>query len=723
MQEIQTFKDLSSLKSLSQIEVVNQADFNLEIIAQTPSDNRINLKFTKINDHQAKISTCFNTSGMHDFFGSNLLTDIVNLLPSDSKAIPMPTGQKGMILENIFSLPIDFQVIKDKIKSFALIGEKLMQKPKDGDQVLNNLIAQDLVSVYQTAKPLLHRKDSSDFLKKYQLFLSYLSNTRKLLFYDTMELLPFIAGKLVKEEGAQILKVSASLKARSYNAPFMASDLLIKYKSLINSLTGVPKVILVLDLRDLLYVIPPNFYLYGLLQGIVDYLNQTQDAPITIITSPTPIAIPEEIQSQISQWNFGSLCDEDMVSIALSQLEPINHPDFNQPVLKGLVKNLITHIPDDKFRLPLLVRALSDWMMELTPDKVFHQLYQNLTQKIYSYFGVHTMQTKLEINKQVRFLLPLPKDITLSQYLEEKLHTEIYGQSSILNQLSSSIESAWFFKRSKIASFLFAGVSGTGKSQIALELKNILNQFRPAHTVEGEPKNAIDCTSYIGANDGFENTRLLGAPPGYIGYGSKTEIEKRFSYPLWVVEIAEIDKLNSFFDKGASHPLVQLFAQILDTGRITLSDGRDFQIAAPGILIFTANWDQETAAGFVTSSKENLIKKKVDSMIPPFLAGRLDGVFLFNPIEDKAILLKIIKKELCSLFHQSTLSIQKEVYWFILEKYQKEQGVRSIQRIIRQHLDKSFFYEGGNTKEASLIVRDNKIVLGNQKAKLQNVSK
>ncbi len=260
-----------------------------------------------------------------------------------------------------------------------------------------------------------------------------------------------------------------------------------------------------------------------------------------------------------------------------------------------------------------------------------------------------------------------------------------------------------------IGSFIFLGQTGVGKTQLAKVLANEL--FDNADALI-----RIDMSEYM---EKFAISRLVGAPPGYVGYeegGQLTEKVRRKPYS--VVLLDEIEK---------AHPDVfNMLLQILDDGFITDSLGRKIDFRNT-IIIMTSNIgarqlkDFGTGVGFSTSTKnnqaedhakgilENALKK---SFAPEFL-NRIDDVIIFNALEKEDIH-KIIDIELEKLLDRISdlgysLSLTDKAKDFIVEKgFDKQYGARPLKRAIQKYIEDALAEKIVNSKlkENDSIVMD-----------------
>ncbi|MBE0423687.1 MAG: ATP-dependent Clp protease ATP-binding subunit [Lutibacter sp.] len=260
-----------------------------------------------------------------------------------------------------------------------------------------------------------------------------------------------------------------------------------------------------------------------------------------------------------------------------------------------------------------------------------------------------------------------------------------------------------------IGSFIFLGQTGVGKTQLAKVLAMELFDSEDALV-------RIDMSEYM---EKFAVSRLIGAPPGYVGYEEGGQLtEKIRRKPYAVVLFDEIEK---------AHPDVfNMLLQILDEGHITDSLGRriDFRNT---ILIMTSNIgsrqlkDFGAGVGFGTASKtsqadanakgviENALKK---SFAPEFL-NRIDDVVIFNPLEIEDIH-KIIDIELSKLSKRIhdlgyKLILTKEAKDYIAEKgFDKQYGARPLKRAIQKYVEDALAEEivTSKLKEGDSILMD-----------------
>ncbi|HSD13952.1 MAG TPA: ATP-dependent Clp protease ATP-binding subunit [Flavobacterium sp.] len=276
-------------------------------------------------------------------------------------------------------------------------------------------------------------------------------------------------------------------------------------------------------------------------------------------------------------------------------------------------------------------------------------------------------------------------------HLPELIKGKVIGQDEAVMKIAKSIQrnrAGLKDPNKPIGSFIFLGQTGVGKTQLAKVIAKELFDSEDALV-------RIDMSEYM---EKFAISRLVGAPPGYVGYeegGQLTEKVRR--KPYCVVLLDEIEK---------AHPDVfNMMLQVLDDGHLTDSLGRKIDFRNT-IIIMTSNIgarqlkDFGTGVGFGTASKnaqaddiskgiiENALKK---SFAPEFL-NRIDDVIVFNPLEKEHIDL-IIDIEMDKLYARVAdlgynLKLSEKAKDYIAEKgFDKQFGARPLKRAIQKYVE------------------------------------
>ena len=267
--------------------------------------------------------------------------------------------------------------------------------------------------------------------------------------------------------------------------------------------------------------------------------------------------------------------------------------------------------------------------------------------------------------------------------LEDILHRRVIGQDEAVRKVTESIirsRAGIQDPNRPIGSFLFLGPTGVGKTELAKAL---------AQALFDDEKNIIriDMSEYM---EKFSVSRLIGAPPGYVGYeegGQLTEAVRRKPYS--VVLFDEIEK---------AHPEVfNILLQVLDDGRITDSQGRTIDFKNT-IIILTSNLGTQYILEGITEDKEisQDARKQVDMLLkqqfrPEFL-NRLDEIVYYKPLSKTEIftIVDLMIKNLESRLKAKQLSIDisKRAKEFIVDQgFDSIYGARPLKRYIQSHVE------------------------------------
>ncbi len=278
-------------------------------------------------------------------------------------------------------------------------------------------------------------------------------------------------------------------------------------------------------------------------------------------------------------------------------------------------------------------------------------------------------------------------------HLDEELHKRVIGQDEGVTKVSEAIirSKAGIKDPGKpIGSFLFLGPTGVGKTELAKSLAAAL--FDDENNMV-----RIDMSEYM---EKYSVSRLIGAPPGYVGYeegGQLTEAVRRKPYS--VVLFDEVEK---------AHPDVfNVLLQVLDDGRITDSQGRtvDFKNT---ILIMTSNigapylLDGIQENGSISAEAQEAVMNELRAHFRPEFLNRLDETILFKPLTKENIggIITLIIKGLNQRLADRDLTIRltPEAERFIIDQaYDPVYGARPLKRYIQKHVE---------TLSARLILSD-----------------
>ncbi len=287
--------------------------------------------------------------------------------------------------------------------------------------------------------------------------------------------------------------------------------------------------------------------------------------------------------------------------------------------------------------------------------------------------------------------------------LQANLNKKVIGQEVAVKVVSDAIiraRSGIKDPTKPIGSFIFMGPTGVGKTELAKALAyELFDDER--HMIR------IDCSEYMEA---FNVSRLLGAPPGYVGYnegGELTEAVRRNPYSIVLFD--EIEK---------AHPdIFNILLQILDDGRITDATGKliDFKNT---IIIMTSNLGSEY---ILENNDKNKVMETLKRTFRPEFINRIDEIVIFKSLSKEVvinILDKIIKETEDRLKDLNlTITITKEAKDFIInESYEEAYGARPIKRYITHNIetliaDKIIKDEIKPNTKIKVDVKDNKIIL------------
>jgi len=297
-------------------------------------------------------------------------------------------------------------------------------------------------------------------------------------------------------------------------------------------------------------------------------------------------------------------------------------------------------------------------------------------------------------------------------HLDEHLHRRVIGQDEAVNLVTDAvIRSRAGIKdpNRPIGSFIFLGPTGVGKTELAKTLAESL--FDTEENIV-----RIDMSEYM---EKHSVSRLIGAPPGYVGYdegGQLTEAVRRKPYS--VVLFDEIEK--------AHNDVFNILLQILDDGRLTDSQGRtvDFRNV---VVIMTSNIGAQTLIGEIGDSGEiadstrNKVLAEIKMFFKPEFYNRIDDIILFTPLQraelDKIIDLQVaaIQKRLDE--RRITLEIGNDTReWLIDRGYSPVYGARPLKRLLQKEVETLLARAiiGGSIADGShvrIVIRDDRPAL------------
>ncbi len=324
----------------------------------------------------------------------------------------------------------------------------------------------------------------------------------------------------------------------------------------------------------------------------------------------------------------------------------------------------------------------------------------------------------------VQRMMQSEKDKLLN--LEEELHKRVVGQDEAIEAVADAIRrgrAGLQDPRRPIGSFIFLGTTGVGKTELAKALAEVLFD-------DDSMMTRIDMSEY---QEKHSVSRLVGAPPGYIGYeegGQLTEAVRRKPYS--VILLDEIEK---------AHPdTFNILLQVLDDGRLTDNKGRVVNFKNT-IIIMTSNMGshiiQENFADMegkdveevVEATKTQVIDLLKQSMRPEFL-NRVDDIIMFHPLMRKEIkgIIRIQLENLQKQLQQQGIDLQFTDYaldYISQRGFDPQYGARPLKRVIQKDIinmlsKKIIGGEIDKTKPVLIDVFDGVVVMRNEKPAEQN---
>lgn len=353
---------------------------------------------------------------------------------------------------------------------------------------------------------------------------------------------------------------------------------------------------------------------------------------------------------------------------------------------------------------------LIKYQNELTENQKGHSLikeevtYDDIAEVVAKWTGVPV--TKMLQSEREKLL-----------HLEDELHKRVVGQEEAIQAISDAVRrsrAGLQDPKKPIGSFLFLGTTGVGKTELAKALADYLFDDENAMT-------RIDMSEY---SERHSVSRLVGAPPGYVGYdegGQLTEAVRRKPYS--VILLDEIEK---------AHPdTFNILLQVLDEGRLTDNKGRlaDFKNT---IIIMTSNmgsaliqerFDKNPSPEEVEETKDEVLNLLKQTVRPEFI-NRIDEIIMFTPLSESNIK-QIVSLQLKSVFkmlaaQHITMDATPEAVDYLANKgYDPHFGARPVKRVIQREVLNELSKQilSGQVKTDSIILLDSfdgKLVFRNE---------
>ena len=270
-------------------------------------------------------------------------------------------------------------------------------------------------------------------------------------------------------------------------------------------------------------------------------------------------------------------------------------------------------------------------------------------------------------------------DKSMLKDLEKRLKLGVFGQNQAIESLSTAIKlsrSGLNQKDQPLGSFLFAGPTGVGKTEISKQLATVL----------GVKLLRFDMSEYM---ERHSVSKLIGSPPGYVGYDEGGQLTEQVNAnPYSVLLLDEIEK---------AHPdIFNILLQVMDNGKLTDANGREVDFRNV-ILIMTSNVGarnvQRSSIGFSEQDHSLDYDSELKKAFAPEFRNRLSEVIYFNSL-DKDTIIFVVNKflfDLESILEEKNVSLivsDKARDWFANHGYDNQMGARPMSRLIEKEVRK-----------------------------------
>ncbi len=360
----------------------------------------------------------------------------------------------------------------------------------------------------------------------------------------------------------------------------------------------------------------------------------------------------------------------DILNGLKSRLEEHHHIKYSRMAITEAAKLAARYITD---------RHLPDSAIDVL-DEAGASVHLKLEGKRKKQLGVQDIETTVASMARIPAKQVSTSDKKSLVNLERNLKLSVFGQNLAIEQLSASIKlsrAGLGSPEKPIGSFLFTGPTGVGKTEVAKQLARIM----------GVELIRFDMSEYM---ESHAVSRLIGAPPGYVGYeqgGLLTDaINKQ---PYCVLLLDEIEK--------AHQDLFNVLLQVMDHGKLTDNNGKsaDFRHV---ILIMTSNAGafemQRESIGFSTKANVKADEDAIKRLFTPEFRNRLDAMIPFTSL-DRETTLHVVDKFVMQLELQlQDKKVELEVTpaarrWLAKEGYDPLMGARPMERLIREQIKKA----------------------------------
>lgn len=359
------------------------------------------------------------------------------------------------------------------------------------------------------------------------------------------------------------------------------------------------------------------------------------------------------------------ILDEVSAKVSLKESKGLKEYGFYNKKLKEVIKNKKKAILDNDFDKASTFKNEEFGLMNKI-NNLELSLYKTHSRKV----------TKLDVAEVINMKTGIPiyeilnKKAKLIKQTEKILNKNIIGQDEAVKEVAKVAKKIKLGFNDKCFSFLFCGPSGVGKTLLARTFgENLVGENNIIK---------LDMSEY---KEAHSISKIIGSPPGYVGYDDNTNIlEEIRNKPYSVLILDEIEKAHT--------NIINLFLQVLDEGKIKNSKGKVVRFDNV-VIIMTSNVGfHEINVGF--NNKNTKISRLNDSFSIPFM-NRVDKVICFNPLNEDDIL-KIIRMNLKKFKDKYSdkikIKISKEVENEVLNlSNYEEYGARKINKIIKDKIE------------------------------------
>ncbi|MFM2322132.1 MAG: hypothetical protein RLZZ225_285 [Pseudomonadota bacterium] len=351
------------------------------------------------------------------------------------------------------------------------------------------------------------------------------------------------------------------------------------------------------------------------------------------------------------------------------RLEAHHHVKYRMNALRASVELAARYLPD---------RFLPDKAIDIVDEAGAYQALRP-DHKRKQIIGIHEIEAIVAKMVRIPTRNVSASDKSRLRHLEKKLKSRVFGQDIAIENLCAAMKltrSGLRETNKTIGSFLFAGPTGVGKTEVTRQLAELM----------GIELLRFDMSEYM---ERHSVSRLIGAPPGYIGYdqgGLLTEAVTK--HPHAVLLLDEIEK---------AHPdIFNLLLQVMDHGSLTDTNGRKTDFSHI-ILVMTSNAGAEQfsrqAIGFTPSLNNAENSEAIKRIFSPEFRNRLDATIYFNYLS-ATIVSQVVDKYLLELEAQLekkhvTLNVDKPARaWLAKHGYDRNMGARPMMRLIQEKIKK-----------------------------------